>query len=267
MWWGRNPGVWWGGVLVIIGALFLLANLGVLNNLDWNVIWPLVLIAVGAWLLLARIGPGSVYADVDSAEAREGLAKAKLELAVGSAQVDVRASSLEGDQLYKVHIEHGGTSPRVELDRATGTVRISQRPDWFTGARRLHVDARITDAIPWEVSCNTGAIRGDFDLSTAAISAFDCKTGASRVDVALGSPKGAVPIRVQGGALTVNVTRPLGVQVSVQASGGAVQLRADRARDDGIGSRSWKSDGFDAAKDRYEIAVSGGALSIELGLR
>src|SRR5206468_1537832 len=180
MWWGRNPGVWWGGVLVIIGALFLLANLGVLNNLDWNVIWPLVLIAVGVWMLLARIGPGSVYADVDSAEAREGLAKAKLELAVGSAQVDVRASSLEGDQLYKVHIEHGGTSPKVELDRATGTLRISQRPDWFTGARRL---------------------------------------------------------------------------------------RADGARDDGIGSRSWKSDGFDAAKDRYEITVSGGALSIELGVR
>ena len=72
MWSGRNPGVWWGGVLVIIGALFLLANLGVLNNLDWNVIWPLLLIALGVWLLLARIGPGSVYADVDGAEARDG---------------------------------------------------------------------------------------------------------------------------------------------------------------------------------------------------
>jgi len=265
--WNRNPSIWWGGVLVIIGVLFLLANLGVLNNLDWNVIWPLLLIALGAWLLLARIGPGSASADVDSAEARDGLAQAKLEMALGSARIDVRSASLEDDQLYRVHIEHAGTPPEVALDRSTGTVRISQRPDWFMGARRLHVDARLAEAIPWEVNCATGAIRGQFDLSSGSINGFSCRTGASHIDIALGPPKGTVPVHVQGGALTVGITRPAGVPMQVQASGGAVQLRADGSRHDGIGSRSWKSDGFDAAADRYDVTVSGGSINVEVSGR
>ena len=104
------------------------------------------------------------------------------------------------DQLYRVHIEHGGASPEVRLDRATGTLRISQRVDWFMGARRLHVDARLTDAVPWEVICSTGAIRGDFDLSSARLTGFGCRTGASTVHLTLGAPQGIVPLRVEGSA-------------------------------------------------------------------
>jgi hypothetical protein len=71
-------------------------------------------------------------------------------------------------------------------------------------------------------------------------------------------------VRVQGGALTVRITRPAGAGVSVQASGGAVQLRADGNRQEGVGPRSWRSAGFDGASDRYEVTVSGGALNVEV---
>jgi cell wall-active antibiotic response 4TMS protein YvqF len=264
--WNRNPSVFWGGVLVIVGALFLLANLGVLSNLNWDVVWPVLLIALGVWLVVGRIGPGGASADVDSSEPREGLDKAKLEVSVGAARLEVAAAPLD-DQLYRVHIEHAGTPPEVRLDRATGTVRISQRSDWFMGARRLHVDAKITDAIPWEVSCSTGAIRGEFDLSSAALNAFVCRTGASQIDVVLGPPKGIVTLRVEGGALTVSIARPAGTAVQVHASGGAVQLRGDGERQEGLGTRTWKSNGFDAATDRYEVTVSGGALNVDVSAR
>jgi cell wall-active antibiotic response 4TMS protein YvqF len=264
--WNRNPSVFWGGVLVIVGALFLLANLGVLSNLNWDVVWPVLLIALGVWLVVGRIGPGGASADVDSSEPREGLDKAKLEVSVGAARLEVAAAPLD-DQLYRVHIEHAGTPPEVRLDRATGTVRISQRSDWFMGARRLHVDAKITDAIPWEVSCSTGAIRGEFDLSLAALNGFVCRTGASQIEVVLGPPRGMVPIRVEGGALTVSIARPAGAAVQVQASGGAVQLHGDGERQEGLGTRSWKSNGFDAATDRYEVTVSGGALNVDVSAR
>ena len=264
--WNRSPSIFWGGLLVIVGVLFLLANLGVLNSLDWNVVWPVLLIALGVWLLLARIGPGGGAADVDSAEAREGLERAKLEVSVGAARLAVAAQGLD-DQLYRVHIEHAGTPPDVRLDRATGTVRIAQRADWFMGARRLNIDARLTDAIPWEVVCSTGAIRGDFDFTSTALTGFGCRTGASQINLALGAPKGIVAVRIEGGALTVSITRPSGVPVQVQASGGAVQLRGDGSRQDGLGTRSWKSDGFDAAGDRYDVTVSGGALNVDVSTR
>ena len=264
--WNRNPSIFWGGVLVVVGGLFLLANLGVLNNLSWDIIWPVALIAIGLWLILARVGPGRSTADVDSTEAREGLDKARLDVAVGAGKLAVRSAALDG-QLYRVHIEHGGVPPEVRLDRGTGTLRISQRVDWFMGARRFNLDATLADAIPWEVSCSTGAIRGDFDLSSTQVIGFSCRTGASEVNLAFGAPKGIVPVRIEGGALTVNISRPAGVAVSVNASGGAVQLRADGSRQDGLGSRTWRSAGYDAASDRYDVTVSGGALNVDVSGR
>ena len=121
--WNRSPSIFWGLVLVVLGVLFLLSNLDI--NINWNIVWPVVLIALGVWLLVARVGPGGASAGLDSAESRDGLTKAKLEVAVGSGRIDVRSADI-GEQLYRIHIEHAGTAPEVNLDRATGTVRISQ---------------------------------------------------------------------------------------------------------------------------------------------
>lgn len=263
--WRREPTVFWGGVLVIVGILFLLGNTGVLSSITWDYVWPVAIIAVGLWLVVARIGPGGSYANVDSAEPREGLQQAKLEVALGAGRVDVRSAPL-GDQLYRAHLEHAGPSPQVKLDRATATVRVSQTFDWFMGARRMRLDAQLSDAIPWQVGCSTGAIRGTFDLSSIQLTRFDCQTGASRIELVLGPPKGVVPIRIQGGALTIDVVRPAGAGMKVDASGAAVQLRADGSRQDGLGSRTWLSAGADSA-DRYELAISGGALTVNVSSR
>lgn len=262
--WSRGPSLFWGVVLVVIGVLFLLANLDV--NINWNVAWPLVLIGIGVWLVIARIGPGGGSADVDTAEPRDGLTRGRFELAVGSGRIAVRSAPL-GDQLFRLHIEHSGTAPEVRMDRATGTVRISQRLDWFAGARRLRVQAQLSDAIPWDVSCSTGAIRGEFDVSSTSLGSFECKTGASQIGLTVSSPKGTVPVKVEGGALTVELLRPAGAPVRVLATGGAVQLRADGDRQEGIGPREWRSPGFDSASDRYDVTVQGGALSVRVGSR
>lgn len=44
-------------VLIAIGALWLLANLGAFTFINWRFAWPLVLIAAGAALLLRRVRP------------------------------------------------------------------------------------------------------------------------------------------------------------------------------------------------------------------
>lgn len=260
----RNSSVIWGGILVILGVLFLLGNLNI--PIRWDLLWPAVLILIGVWLLAARIGPGSNYADVDGSDARDGLTRATLDLSLGAGRVEVRSADL-GDQLYKAHIEHQGASPEVRLDRATGTVKITTRFDWFMGARRLRIDTQLSDAVTWDVKCATGAIRGEFDLSTAQLAGFDCRTGASRITVNLPAPKGVVPIRVDGGALRVDLVRPAGAAIKVQSTGGALQLRADGTHQDGFGNREWRSTGFEGATDRYEVSVSGGALNVNISTR
>lgn len=43
-----------GILLVAVGVIFLLGNLGVLRGLDWKYIWPLIIIALGVYLISQR---------------------------------------------------------------------------------------------------------------------------------------------------------------------------------------------------------------------
>jgi len=43
-----------GVLLVAVGVVFLLGNLGVFRGLDWKYIWPLVVIALGVFLIAQR---------------------------------------------------------------------------------------------------------------------------------------------------------------------------------------------------------------------
>lgn len=48
---GRNV---FGYILVALGLVFLLGNLGAFRFIQWQLVWPLVLIAFGALLLVSR---------------------------------------------------------------------------------------------------------------------------------------------------------------------------------------------------------------------
>jgi phage shock protein C len=48
------PGLWAGIILIVLGAYFLLTNLGVLSNIRWDLFWPAVLIVLGLLLLVRR---------------------------------------------------------------------------------------------------------------------------------------------------------------------------------------------------------------------
>jgi hypothetical protein len=51
-WWG---GSWfWGAALLVIGAYYLLKNLGFISWINSDVLWPLLLILLGVGLLLRR---------------------------------------------------------------------------------------------------------------------------------------------------------------------------------------------------------------------
>ena len=49
----RHP-YFWPGVLIVVGAYFLLYNLGALWWLRADIFWPIVLIAIGIWLIVRQ---------------------------------------------------------------------------------------------------------------------------------------------------------------------------------------------------------------------
>lgn len=50
----RRGNVRTGVLLIVVGAFFLLANLGVLEWLRWDLVWPVGLIVFGIWLVSRR---------------------------------------------------------------------------------------------------------------------------------------------------------------------------------------------------------------------
>ena len=54
-WPRRSSGFWVGGLLILLGLYFLLRNLGLLDWLNSEIVWPLILIGVGLYLVARRL--------------------------------------------------------------------------------------------------------------------------------------------------------------------------------------------------------------------
>jgi phage shock protein C len=49
-------GIWVGGILVVVGLLFLVGNTGIFWWWNWSFFWPLMLVALGVLILSRRVG-------------------------------------------------------------------------------------------------------------------------------------------------------------------------------------------------------------------
>jgi hypothetical protein len=270
MWWWSHRAYFWGGALVVVGSMLLLGNLGFLDNVNWNYVWPAALIAAGVWILLVRVHPRGAptyagHAPVERSDPKLDLTKAKVQIAVEWARLDIRGAAL-GEQLYLARLEHSHTPPDVVLDRTTGTVRISP-PDkkLAVGLGRVGFDLQLNDAVSWEVHIDSGSVRGAVDLSGVTVTGFECHSASSKIDLKLSKPTGEVPINAEGGSVQVQLHLPPEAEARVSAKGGSVRLTVDGARQGGgLADQTWQTPGFDAATDRFDASFSGGSVKIEL---
>src|SRR5207245_89802 len=193
------------------------------------------------------------------------LAAATLDVEVGAADLTVVGDTSMGPDLYRAVLTYSGPKPDVTLDKETGEVRISQQGEFgIFGSRHLTIDLHISPSVSWSFSLNSGATNATLKLASVKVTSLESNTGALRLDLTLGPPKGIVQISVNGGALTVRAHRPSGTEASVQVSGGAVNLTADGHHTGAIGSARWQSAGYAGANDAYSIEVNGGACNVSI---
>jgi len=287
----------WPVVLILIGVVALLVDLNVISvDRLYRLadLWPLILIVIGLLLIARRtlqgsavdvavalillIAAGAAVAYISVGPAIPGgthtltasdpigtLKAATLNVDVGAADVTVIGDTALGPDLYKAVIKYSGKTPTVVLNKETGELHISQEGDFgFFGSRHLAIDLRINPDIGWSFNLNSGAANATFKVGTVNVGSIELNTGAGRIDITVGTPKGLVPIRVDGGALTVHVHRPKGTEASAQVSGGAVNLTGDGNRRGAIGSARWQTDGYSGAADAYNIEVNGGACTVTI---
>ncbi|MGH3087637.1 MAG: MarR family transcriptional regulator [Rubrobacteraceae bacterium] len=186
----------------------------------------------------------------------------RLVFANGASRLTLRAGS-GMDDLYQARFE--GPAPKVKVEDGTVTFRYSRRFGGLFDWRSHPGEVTMNAAVPWEVEVRGGAYRIEADLGGLELSSFVLKGGISDLDLALPEPSGIVPVRLAGGASKVSIRRPAGVEARVSVKGGAATLTFDEQSFDAVGGRvQLQSPGYDAATDRYEIELSGGASEITI---
>ena len=183
----------------------------------------------------------------------------------GAHRIIIQADSrLRG--LYRARF--GDRMPKVEARRGIVTIQYPRFSggDWLNDRSERPAEVELNAGIPWDVEVRGGASRLTGDLSGLRLGSLSVDGGASRLEVVLPDPSGAVTVDILGGASNVAIRRPEGVSARLRVEGGVTNLAFDDRRIGATGGElDLRSRGYEDAVDRYDIAVTGGAnnMSIE----
>src|SRR5215211_4356263 len=189
----------------------------------------------------------------------------RLRFTNGALRVVIRADShLRG--LYRASF--GERMPSVVGQGGVVSIRYTQVPscDWTGYRPERPAEVALNAGIPWDVEVRASASRLLADLSELRLGSLSVDGGASRLEVVLPDPSGAVTVVILGGASNVAIRRPEGVSARLRVEGGVTNLTFDDRRIGATGGElDLRSRGYEDAVDRYDIAVTGGAnnMSIE----
>jgi Domain of unknown function (DUF5668) len=290
----RYRGLIWPAVLIVIGGIALLVNTNLISTdrlYRLGDLWPLLLIVIGLELFVMRtsmpantaaiaavlillVAAGGTIAYVaagpsvpsgtqtmDRSAAKGNLDHASLEIDVGGATLKIRGSDIAGD-LFRSHIEYSGPAPGVSVEASTGHVVISQGSGFhLLGPQHFVLDLQLNTSVPWTVAVHSGAADTTYDFSKMQLTSLEDDTGASHEDISLGTPKGNVPVDINGGAITVNLHRANGAGADVSVSGGAVTLNFDGRVHRAVGE---VNDSGGTGSDQFTIRVNGGACTVTM---
>ena len=262
--------IFWGFILVVLGGLFLLDNLGLLPVRAWALFWPLILIAAGALTLYGVMRRNTRLPTSQAQVALEGAARARVRVRHGAGRLHVQAGA--GPGLLASGSFAGGLKAQTRRDGDLLDADLSPETDpvtfitpWHWGPGGAYDwDLSLSDAVPLELDFETGASESNLDLSGLRTSSLALKTGASSTTVTLpGRPVGTCTVRIEAGAATVQATVPSGVEAFVRSESGLADVHIDRTRFLPVPG-GYQTAAYASATDRLEIKVSIGVASFRL---
>jgi LiaI-LiaF-like transmembrane region len=260
----------WGGVLVVLGGLFLLDNLGLLPVRAWAIFWPLLLIVLGAWTLFGVLRRGKSPTTSSAEVALQGAGRARVRIQHGAGILRVHGGATPG--MLANGTFAGGVTRQARLEGDLLELTLKPELDVFPIFIPTHWgpggaydwDVALTDAVPLELSFDTGASENRLDLSSLRLSGLTLKTGASATSLTLPQhPIGTCAVRIEGGAASIEVRVPDGTEAHVRTESGLADTHVDRTRFTKVPG-GYQTAGYAGASDRLEIKASLGLGAFRL---
>jgi len=295
----RGPGAW-PIVLIALGVLFLLHNLGALNLtalFGLLAYWPVALIAVGLNLLtsgryrsaltvaavaLAVLlwtvdgGPRSLVGGTSAAEvvpvaySLDGAAAARvtLDLGVGRVRIDDGAGS---GLLASGSVALGrGESLEVNEGRENGTALLELRTRGASGtfvgvgvAEERSWALSLTREVPLALRVSAGVGENRIDLRNAQLLDLSFRGGVGESLLELPSGRYAASVEVGVGSTTVRVPADAAVRLSLSTGLGRADVSGTWNRDGDV----YTTPGFETAVERIDLRVAGGVGEVRVERR
>src|SRR3972149_6138530 len=158
----RHPSTFLAVLLILIGALLLLNNFGLLPFELGAAFWPLLLVLAGVWILLGSIGGRRERPIEAGSVPLGGAGRAELRLHFGAGQLKLSGGASPGE-VFKGEFTGGldrrsrRTGDRLEVDLRipqTGWMGIVTPWSW---SRAFTWTAALNEGIPIELEVEAGA--------------------------------------------------------------------------------------------------------------
>ena len=293
----RRPSLFWPVILIGIGLIFLLNNLGVIRGNPWALIWqfwPVILIIIGLdilfgrrsaagslvsavlalivvvgliWLLIARPNlPGLAFGGdltqepISHALGSTRTANVVLDFATGENRLYALGDSpnlIEGD------ISHYGQldfTVSESGDRADVHVGTRGSVSIFGGFSSERWEVGLSTRPTYDIQLNLGAGQADIDLSRFKLNGGRISVGAGTAEVKLPST-GTFDLSVDGGVGELRIVAPRDIALRVEVDTGIGSFNAG-SRLRSVGTDIYETEGFGTAKDAITLKIDIGVGSV-----
>lgn len=287
--------IFWGLLLVLVGVLVLLGNLGVVTVRYENLwqLWPLLIVGWGVSLLNIKGTLWSVvsallvvgmlglltWAAIGAEPFRQSevtnqtqrIAKAgdttdRVEVTVDAGAGNITIGPNKNGDLVEALLQSDGTSLDVDsrVDGAVQKIEVSTEGNrmWWIGSFRNDLNVNVTKSMPVDVRIKSGAAELDADVSKLLLDSLDVDLGASRGVITIGNLRDVVDVNLQAGASSLTLRVPKDSGVSVQLDEGLSLNDLDGLQDKG--NERYETDGYVSASKKINIRGDIGATSFKI---
>ncbi len=261
----RRGSIFWGIILVLAGALFLLSNLGFLKVNVWNLLWPFFLIALGIaflWGTVFRTSGSGEHVNIPLEEA----GRARLKVRHGAGRLAIQGGTQASDLVEGYF--GGGLDYRTRRIGDELEVEMSVPAQFFPFVwglgYNLDWNFQLSREVPISLNVEGGANDAMIDLSDLRLDELTLKSGASSTQITMPANAGMTHTRIETGAASVKVRVPDGVAARIRAQGGLASIQIDTARFPQQGDL-YKSADYDVAANRIDFEIQLGVGSVQIG--
>jgi len=263
----RDQRVFWGGIILLVGVIFLIDNLGIINVNVWGIIWPLFLILLGLQLFITA-SQRRRYPEGEKLEIPlDGAARAEIRLDHGAGRLSVESGAassylLQGEFTGGVIPEQNRENQSVNL-RLRPPTEFGWMPSIIPSPQGFSWQVRLSEAIPLRLELKTGASESNLDLTHLRVEELRVETGASSTRIYAPSQAGYTRMDIKSGAASVEIRIPSGVAARLWLKGGLSSTNVDTHRFVQSGDR-YESPDYEGAQNRVDVTVETGVGSISI---